>query len=95
MQIIELLTPAYEAAWLPWAVQYFFLVGIATGAALLADPDGPPKPSCIRELRRPGQRYVESAILARIWASRARRRAYPKDVSRPRSNPAPPLAGWR
>ena len=36
MQIIELLTPAYEAAWLPWAVQYFFLVGIATGAALLA-----------------------------------------------------------
>ena len=36
MQIIELLTPAYEAAWLPWAVQYFFLVGVATGAALLA-----------------------------------------------------------
>lgn len=35
MQIIELLTPAYEAAWLPWAVQYFFLAGIATGAALL------------------------------------------------------------
>ena len=35
MQIIELLTPAYEAAWLPWAVQYFFLVGMATGAALL------------------------------------------------------------
>ena len=27
MQITELLTPAYEAAWLPWAVQYFFLVG--------------------------------------------------------------------
>ena len=36
MQIIELLTPSYEAAWLPWAVQYFFLVGVATGAALLA-----------------------------------------------------------
>lgn len=35
MQIIELLTPAYEVAWLPWAVQYFFLVGVATGAALL------------------------------------------------------------
>lgn len=35
MRIIELLTPAYEVAWLPWAVQYFFLVGIATGAALL------------------------------------------------------------
>ena len=32
MDIIELLTPAYEAAWLPWAVQYFFLVGVATGA---------------------------------------------------------------
>ena len=36
MHIIELLTPAYEAAWLPWAVQYFFLVGICTGAALTA-----------------------------------------------------------
>ncbi|WP_284335848.1 NrfD/PsrC family molybdoenzyme membrane anchor subunit [Comamonas sp. NoAH] len=35
MQIIELLTPHYEVAWLPWAVQYFFLVGVATGAALL------------------------------------------------------------
>ncbi|AVP58157.1 NrfD/PsrC family molybdoenzyme membrane anchor subunit [Pulveribacter suum] len=35
MQITELLTPAYEAAWLPWAVQYFFLAGVATGAALL------------------------------------------------------------
>lgn len=35
MDIIELLTPHYEAAWLPWAVQYFFLIGIATGAALL------------------------------------------------------------
>lgn len=35
MQIIELLTPRYEAAWLPWAVQYFFLAGVATGAALL------------------------------------------------------------
>lgn len=36
MNIIELLTPHYEAAWLPWAVQYFFLVGMSTGAALLA-----------------------------------------------------------
>lgn len=35
MQITELLTPAYEVAWLPWAVQYFFLIGVATGAALL------------------------------------------------------------
>lgn len=31
--IIELLTPAYEVAWLPWAVQYFFLVGIAATSA--------------------------------------------------------------
>lgn len=36
MDIIELLTPHYDAAWLPWAVQYFFLIGMATGAALLA-----------------------------------------------------------
>lgn len=36
MHIIELLTPHYDAAWLPWAVQYFFLVGMATGAALLS-----------------------------------------------------------
>ena len=36
MHIVELLTPAYESAWLPWAVQYVFLAGIATGAALLA-----------------------------------------------------------
>lgn len=35
MQIIELLTPSYDVAWLPWAVQYFFLAGVATGAALL------------------------------------------------------------
>ncbi len=34
MQIIELLTPAYEVAWLPWAVQYFFLIGIAATTAL-------------------------------------------------------------
>lgn len=34
MTIIELLTPAYEVAWLPWAVQYFFLVGLAAASAL-------------------------------------------------------------
>ncbi|HBI82866.1 polysulfide reductase NrfD [Orrella sp. NBD-18] len=34
MQIVELLTPAYEAAWLPWAVQYFFFIGIAATSAL-------------------------------------------------------------
>lgn len=36
MQIIELLTPTYDAAWLPWAVTYFFLIGIATTTALTA-----------------------------------------------------------
>lgn len=35
MKIIEILTPAYDAAWLPWAVQYFFLVAIATTTALM------------------------------------------------------------
>src|SRR5690554_1023694 len=36
MQIIELLTPSYEAAWLPWAVQYFFLIGICATTAIMA-----------------------------------------------------------
>lgn len=36
MQIIELLTPSYDVAWLPWAVQYFFLIGIASTTALMA-----------------------------------------------------------
>ncbi len=36
MEIIELLTPSYDAAWLPWAVQYFFLAGIATTTAMMA-----------------------------------------------------------
>src|SRR5690554_2272273 len=36
MEIIELLTPHYEVAWLPWAVQYFFLIGIAACTALIA-----------------------------------------------------------
>lgn len=36
MEIIELLTPAYEVAWLPWAVQYFFLIGICATSALIA-----------------------------------------------------------
>lgn len=34
MSIIEILTPAYEVAWLPWAVQYFFLVGMAATSTL-------------------------------------------------------------
>ncbi|NYT78968.1 polysulfide reductase NrfD [Alcaligenaceae bacterium] len=36
MEIIELLTPFYEVAWLPWAVQYFFLIGIAATTAIIA-----------------------------------------------------------
>src|SRR5690625_728555 len=36
MKIIEILTPAYDAAWLPWAVQYCFLVSIAPTTALIA-----------------------------------------------------------
>ena len=36
MQISELLTPVYDAAWLPWAVQYFFLIGISASTALTA-----------------------------------------------------------
>lgn len=36
MNIIEILTPAYDAAWLPWAVQYFFLVAIACTTAITA-----------------------------------------------------------
>lgn len=36
MNIIEILTPSYDAAWLPWAVQYFFLVAIATTTAITA-----------------------------------------------------------
>lgn len=36
MDIIELLTPSYEVAWLPWAVQYFFLVGISASTAIVA-----------------------------------------------------------
>lgn len=36
MTIIEILTPSYDAAWLPWAVQYFFLVAIACTTAITA-----------------------------------------------------------
>lgn len=36
MDIIEIVTPFYDAAWLPWAVQYFFLIGIAATTALFA-----------------------------------------------------------
>lgn len=33
--MIELLTTHAEAPWLPWAVQYFFFIGLAASAALL------------------------------------------------------------
>ncbi|MGO4998392.1 NrfD/PsrC family molybdoenzyme membrane anchor subunit [Oceanisphaera sp. W20_SRM_FM3] len=35
MPVIELLTTHADAPWLPWAVQYFFLIGLAATAALL------------------------------------------------------------
>lgn len=35
MPVIELLTTHAQAPWLPWAVQYFFLIGLAATAALL------------------------------------------------------------
>lgn len=36
MSITEITVPLQEAAWLPWAVQYFFFIGISTTAALVA-----------------------------------------------------------
>ncbi|WP_341644204.1 NrfD/PsrC family molybdoenzyme membrane anchor subunit [Thauera sp. SDU_THAU2] len=36
--IVETINVAREVAWLPWAVQYFFLVGLSYGAFLLSLP---------------------------------------------------------
>lgn len=36
--ITELLYVSRETAWLPWAVQYFFLIGLSTGCFLLSLP---------------------------------------------------------
>ncbi|SJZ92111.1 NrfD/PsrC family molybdoenzyme membrane anchor subunit [Consotaella salsifontis] len=36
--ILELINVTREVAWLPWAVQYFFLIGISVGAVLLSLP---------------------------------------------------------
>ncbi len=36
MSITEITVPLYEVAWLPWAVQYFFFIGLSTTALLLA-----------------------------------------------------------
>ncbi|APZ54427.1 NrfD/PsrC family molybdoenzyme membrane anchor subunit [Salipiger abyssi] len=38
MQIHELVGAVYEAAWLPWAVQYFFLIALSATALLMALP---------------------------------------------------------
>lgn len=35
MNIVEITVPLYEAAWLPWAVQYFFFIGLSTTASLV------------------------------------------------------------
>lgn len=35
MNITEILVPAQQTAWLPWAVQYFFYIGSAYAAAIL------------------------------------------------------------
>lgn len=39
MTINELLAPDQPITWLPWAVQYFFLIGLAYGALWLGDVD--------------------------------------------------------
>lgn len=36
--ITELVNVAHEAAWLPWAVQYFFLIGLSAGCFFLSLP---------------------------------------------------------
>lgn len=56
MKIIEILTPAYDAAWLPWAVQYFFLVAIATTTAITV--------SCISftDPQSPARRILPAAV---------------------------------
>ncbi|WP_313136514.1 NrfD/PsrC family molybdoenzyme membrane anchor subunit [Paracoccus jeotgali] len=38
MQVHELVGTVHEAAWLPWAVQYFFLIAISTTALLMTLP---------------------------------------------------------
>ena len=36
--IVEMLYVARDPAWAPWAVQYFFLIGLSVGAFLLSLP---------------------------------------------------------
>lgn len=37
-QIVELINVSREVAWLPWAVQYFFLIGLSVGGLFLSLP---------------------------------------------------------
>ncbi|HYH23169.1 MAG TPA: NrfD/PsrC family molybdoenzyme membrane anchor subunit [Azospirillum sp.] len=37
-QIVEVINVTREVAWLPWAVQYFFLIGLSVGGVLLSLP---------------------------------------------------------
>ena len=36
--IVEVINVTREVAWLPWAVQYFFLIGLSVGGLLLSLP---------------------------------------------------------
>lgn len=55
MNIVETINVSREVAWLPWAVQYFFLIGLSYGALLLSLPG--------LVLRRPGQLGVARLAL--------------------------------
>ncbi len=57
--IVETINVAREVAWLPWAVQYFFLIGLSYGAYLLSLPGV--------VLRRPGWLVISRlALLAAL-----------------------------
>lgn len=53
--IVETINVAREVAWLPWAVQYFFLIGLSYGAFLLSLPGV--------ALRRPGWEGISRLAL--------------------------------
>jgi tetrathionate reductase subunit C len=36
--VVQIVSAAHEASWLPWAVQYFFLIGVSVGAFVLSLP---------------------------------------------------------
>lgn len=57
--IVETVNVAREVAWLPWAVQYFFLIGLSYGAFLVSLPGV--------AFRRPGwERISRLALLAAV-----------------------------